>query len=58
MSKIREALRVCARWLSGDPDESPKPPPISSRAYVREWHRRQRDALRRARQSQESMTKH
>ena len=48
MTKLLNALRS---WWRSAPSEEGEPPPqekFSSKAYEREWHRRQRQAIREA----------
>jgi hypothetical protein len=46
--KVTDAWRKLARWLAVKPHQFDGPPISSSKTHVREWHRRQREALREA----------
>ena len=48
MIALSDALRVTARRLFGDIDHMKLPSYSSSKAYEREWLRRQREAVRKA----------
>jgi hypothetical protein len=57
MSKLRNLWRRFARWLFGEPTQIANPSLLSSRAYMREWQRRQGEALRKARERQNQVRK-
>jgi hypothetical protein len=48
MISLQSAWRQCKRWIVPEPEPSGAPSLSSSRAYMREWHRRQREAIREA----------
>ena len=45
---IRDALRLTARWVVTEAGQLKLPRYSSSKAYEREWLRRQREAVRQA----------
>lgn len=48
MISLQLAWQHCKRWIVPETDPSGAPTLSSSRAYMREWHRRQREAIREA----------
>jgi hypothetical protein len=53
MIRLQDAWRQCKRWIAPEPDPSGAPSFSSGRAYMREWHRRQREAIRAAIEAQQ-----
>lgn len=48
MMSLQLAWQHCKRWVVPESDPAGAPSFWSSRAYMREWHRRQREAIRQA----------
>jgi len=46
MTRLKNAWRMCVGWLFPKQHQFAAPTFSSNKAYVREWHRRQREALR------------
>jgi hypothetical protein len=56
MISLEIAWRLCKRWVVPESDPAGAPSLSSSRAYMREWHRRQREAIRAALDAEKEKT--
>ena len=58
MSTLQNLWRLVVRPLSAEPSQFANTANLSSKAYMREWHRRQSEALRKAREREKQVSEH